>query len=50
MSNVLYWIAIVLVVFWAIGFLGYSAGRMIHILLILAIMSVLLRIISGRRF
>ena len=47
MSNLLYLIAVVLVIFWAIGFFAYSAGAIIHILLVLAAISILLRIISG---
>jgi hypothetical protein len=49
MSSFLYILAIILVIAWLIGFLGYSAGGLIHILLVLAIVAVLLRIIAGRR-
>jgi hypothetical protein len=49
MGNLLYLIAVILVIAWAIGFIGYSLGGLIHILLVLAIIAVLLRIISGRR-
>lgn len=49
MGNLLYLIAIILVIAWAIGFIGYGAGALIHILLVLAIIAVLLRIIKGRR-
>lgn len=48
MSNLLYLIALILVVFWAIGFFAYSAGGIIHILLVIAIVSILFRIIRGR--
>jgi len=48
MSNLLYLIAVILVIFWAIGFFAYSAGSIIHILLVLAIISILFRIIRGR--
>jgi hypothetical protein len=37
------------VVAWAIGFIGYSAGGLIHLLLVIALISVLLGIIQGRR-
>lgn len=47
MSNLLYIIAVILVIAWAIGFLGYHAGSMIHILLVIAIVAVLLRLIRG---
>lgn len=45
--NILYIIAIILVIAWAIGFFGYNAGSIIHILLVIAIIAVLLRIIRG---
>jgi Family of unknown function (DUF5670) len=47
MGNILYIVAVVLIIFWAIGFFAYSAGSIIHILLVIAAISILLRIISG---
>jgi predicted ferric reductase len=49
MGNLLYIIAVVLVIAWAIGFIGYSAGGIIHILLVIAVIAVIFRIISGQR-
>jgi hypothetical protein len=49
MGNILYAVAVVLVINWAIGFLGYNSGGIIHILLVIAIIAVLLRLISGNR-
>ena len=49
MSNLLYTLAVVLVIFWAIGFFAYSAGSIIHILLIIAIIAILLRLINGEK-
>jgi len=48
MSNLLYTIALILIIFWAIGFFAFSLGGMIHILLVLALIAVLVRIIKGR--
>lgn len=45
MGNILYVIAVILVIGWAIGFLGYHAGGLIHILLVIAIIAVLLKVI-----
>ena len=45
MGNLLYIIAVILVIAWAIGFLGYQAGGLIHILLVIAIIAVLLKVI-----
>jgi hypothetical protein len=49
MNSLLYIIAVILVIGWLIGFVGYSAGGLIHILLVLAIIAILFRIIAGRR-
>ena len=49
MGNLLYLIAVILVIAWAIGFIGYSAGGIIHILLVIAIIAVIFRLIRGDR-
>jgi len=42
--------AIVLLILWALGLVtGYTMGGFVHILIIIAIVAVLIRIISGRR-
>lgn len=48
MSNLLYIIAVILVISWAIGFLGFHAGGIIHVLLVIAVIAVILRLISGK--
>jgi hypothetical protein len=48
MGNLLYIIAVILVIGWLIGFVGYGTGGLIHILLVIAIVVVLLRVIQGR--
>ena len=45
MGNLLYIIAVILVIFWAIGYLGYHAGGIIHLLLVIAVIVILLKII-----
>jgi len=46
----LYTIAFVLIVLWLLGLVSsYTIGGFIHVLLIIAIIVVLLRIISGRK-
>ncbi|HXB31138.1 MAG TPA: lmo0937 family membrane protein [Puia sp.] len=45
MGNLLYVIALVLVIIWAIGFFGFAAGGIIHLLLVIAIIAVLLKFI-----
>lgn len=45
----LYTIAVVLLVLWLLGLVtSYTVGGFIHVLLVIAIVVVLLRIISGR--
>jgi len=49
MGNLLYVFAVILIIAWAIGFIGYSLGGVIHILLVIAIIAVILRVIQGRK-
>jgi len=49
MSNLLYIIAVVLVILWAVGFFAYGGSGIIHVLLVIALISILLRIIQGRK-
>jgi len=50
MGNLLYTIAVILIIIWAISFLGgYATGGLIHILLVIAVIAVILRIIQGKR-
>ncbi|MFZ4398901.1 MAG: lmo0937 family membrane protein [Bacteroidales bacterium] len=49
MGNLLYIIAVILIIAWAVGFVGYNAGGIIHILLVIAVIAVLLRIIQGKK-
>jgi hypothetical protein len=46
----LYTLAVVLIILWLLGFVSsYTMGGFIHILLVIAIIMVLVRIISGRK-
>jgi len=46
----LYTVAVVLIILWLFGFLtSYTMGGLIHVLLVIAVIMVLVRIISGRR-
>ncbi|TRX01590.1 lmo0937 family membrane protein [Flavobacterium gawalongense] len=49
MSNLLYTIAVILILFWAIGFFAYSAGSIIHILLVIAVIAILFKLIQDRK-
>lgn len=48
MGKVLYVIAVLFVIVWIIGYVGYNLGGLIHILLGIAVIAVLLRIIRGK--
>lgn len=46
----LYTLALVLVVLWILGMVtSYTAGGLIHILLVIAVLAILFQVISGRR-
>ena len=45
MNSLLYIIAVILVIGWAVGFFFAAAGSLIHILLVIAVIAVLLNII-----
>jgi hypothetical protein len=49
MGNLLYIVAVILIIAWAIGFIGYSAGGLIHVLLVIAVIAILVRVIQGKR-
>ena len=46
----LYTLAVVLILLWLVGLLtSYTLGGLIHALLVIAVIAVLLRVISGRK-
>jgi hypothetical protein len=49
MGNLLYVIAVILIIGWIFGFFVYSAGGLIHILLVIALIAIVLRLIRGDR-
>ena len=49
MGNLLYTIAVILIIVWAVGFFGYHSGGIIHILIVIAVIAVLLNIIQGKK-
>ena len=42
-------IAVILLIGWAVGFFFFSAGSLIHILLVIAVIAIILRLIQGDR-
>jgi hypothetical protein len=49
MSSILYLVAVVLIIGWILGFFVFSAGSIIHVLLVLAVIAILIRLIGGSR-
>jgi hypothetical protein len=49
MGNLLYIIAVVLIIGWLLGFFVFNVGGIIHVLLIIAVIAILIRIIQGRK-
>jgi hypothetical protein len=50
MGNLLYAIAVILVIIWALSFLAFHVtSGLIHILLVIAVVVVLLRVIQGNK-
>jgi hypothetical protein len=48
MRDLLYVLAVVLIIIWALGFMVYHAGGLIHVLLVIALIAVLIRLIKGK--
>jgi hypothetical protein len=49
MGNLLYVVAVILIIAWAVGYFAFSVGGIIHVLLVIAVIAILFRIISGRK-
>jgi hypothetical protein len=49
MNNLLYIVAVILVIGWLVGFFAFHAGGIIHVLLVIAIIVILLRLIQGKK-
>ena len=48
MSDLLYLIAIILIIGWLLGAFVFNVGSIIHVLLVIAVIAILLRLIRGR--
>ena len=49
MGNILYIIAVILIIGWLVGFFAFHAGGIIHVLLVVAVIAILVRVIQGRK-
>lgn len=48
MSDLLYVLAVILIIGWILGAFVFSVGSIIHVLLVIAVVAILLRLIRGR--
>lgn len=48
MGNLLYLVAVILIIGWAVGFFAFQASGIIHVLLAIALIAVILRVIRGK--
>jgi hypothetical protein len=50
MVNILWTIAVILIIIWAISFLGgFYTGGHIHIILVIAVIAIIYNLLTGRR-
>jgi len=49
MGNLLYIIAVILIIGWLVGFFAFHVGGLIHILLVIALIVIIVRVIQGRK-
>jgi hypothetical protein len=44
MGHLLFIIAVILIIAWAIGFIGYNTGGIIHVLLVIAVVAIIIKL------
>jgi hypothetical protein len=49
MGNLLYVIAVLLIIGWLLGFFAFHAGGIIHLLLVIAIIVIIIKVLQGKR-
>jgi len=48
--NLLWGLAVLLIIMWAVGFVGFHiAGGLIHLLLVVALVVIVVNLVTGRR-
>jgi hypothetical protein len=48
-DSMLYTIAVILIVLWLLGFIAHVGGGLIHLLLVIAVIVIIYRLVTGRR-
>ncbi len=50
MANILWIVAVILVIIWAVSFLGgFFTGGIIHTLLVIAVIAIIYNVLTGRK-
>ncbi len=49
MGNILYIIAVILIIAWLLGLFAFHVGGIIHVLLVIAVIAIILQVIRGGR-
>ena len=49
MNNILYIVAVILIIGWLLGFFAFNAGGIIHVLLVIAVILIILKLIQGKK-
>lgn len=49
MGNLLYIVAVILIIGWLLGYFAFHAGNIIHVLLVIAVIVILVRVIQGKK-
>lgn len=49
MGNLLYVIAVILIIGWLLGYFAFHVGGIIHVLLVVAVILIILKAIQGRK-
>jgi Family of unknown function (DUF5670) len=49
MGNLLYVVAVILIIGWLVGYFAFHAGGIIHVLLVIALIAIIVRVIQGRK-
>ena len=49
MLNLLWGLALILVLFWVLGFAFHVGGGLIHLLLVVALITIVVRLVAGSR-
>lgn len=47
-GNLLYILAVILIIGWLLGFFAFNVGNIIHVLLVIAVIAIIVQLVRGR--